>query len=201
MIGDKFLPAILAALLVAAGLFGPGRAALAALQNPAETVLPLVNESRPAIAAFEHANVPLAHAIDKAEQYGGGRPVAVAFGFDRGRPVYVADVYHDGIMWEGRLDATTNLQVGPATTRRVRLAAAEMAMLRNPWMTLPQAVGRTEQLYHGKAIDARLITLAGNLVYAIGIVRDGKIEPAIINPMSPHANTSPVRSGVPLNQR
>ena len=55
--------------------------------------------------------------------------------------------------------------------------------------------------FHGKAIDARLIRPAGRTVYAIGIVQNGTVPPVVIRGTSPHANSSPVRSGIRLNQR
>ncbi|HEX5455424.1 MAG TPA: PepSY domain-containing protein [Stellaceae bacterium] len=183
-----------------AGLIAAGGPALAA-RTPANALQPIVRESSRDIAAFEHANVPLVHAIDRAEQRGGGQPVAVAFDADHGNPVYVARIYHDGVIWEGRLDATTNLLIGPATMHRVRTGGPNLQILTNPRMTMPQAVGRAEQLFHGKAIDARLIRVAGRPVYAIGIVKNGVIRPVVIRTMSPHANSSPVRSGIRLNQR
>jgi hypothetical protein len=108
---------------ILAGLIAAGGPALAA-RTPANALQPVVRESSRDIAAFEHANVPLVHAIDRAEQRGGGQPVAVAFDADHGNPVY-----------------------------------------------------------------------------AIVIVKNGVIRPVVIRTMSPHANSSPVRSGIRLNQR
>lgn len=187
-------------LFVAALLMGAGPAALAA-RGPVNALQPVVQESSRDIAAFEHANVTLVHAIDRAEHLGGGQAVAVAFDADHGTPVFVASVYHDGVMWQGRLDATTNLLVAPATTRRVRIDRPELQILTEPRMTMPQAVGRAEELFHGKAIDARLVRFDGGVVYAIGLVNNGTVRPVAISPMSPHANTASSRSGVPRNER
>ena len=173
-----------------------------AARQPAAQAFPLAaQESKADIAAFRDIGQPLTLAIGMAERHSGGIPIAATFAANGGRPVFDVTVYKNGRVQRLEVDADSGKVLASGGPRAAQFGNAARSLLKHLRMTLAQAVGRAEQLGHGKAIEAALQQRNGKFVYAVGLVMHGRVASMTINPLIPHANTSMARSGVPRQQQ
>ncbi|HUC63797.1 MAG TPA: PepSY domain-containing protein [Stellaceae bacterium] len=141
------------------------------------------------IAEVARVPVSLPQAITIAEAMSHANAVGARFAAAPGKPVYDIDTFANGVMWQGRIDATTGRLLGtPVTTPGTGLGAAEAARLM--WLQdtasvpLRRAVEIAERQSGGKAIASTLTSAAGKLAYTTKVVTGDRVETLRIDPQN-----------------
>ncbi len=141
------------------------------------------------IADITRVPISLPQAITIAEAMSHANAVAACFAAEPGKPLYEIDTFANGVMWQGKIDATTGRLLGaPVTTPETGLGAAEAARLM--WLhdtasvPLRRAVEIAEQQSGGKAIASTLTSAKGKLAYATRVVTGDRVETLRIDPQN-----------------
>lgn len=154
------------------------------------------------LAAFAKVKTPLTDAVAAAEkEAGAGKAVDATFDPSGPSPVYRVTIYRNNSLWEGLFDPDT----GKATGKNNTIAEneledqekKELTGIANAKTSMLDAMKTAEKEGGGKAIDAGIEEHEGKVWYQIAVVKNGAVQPVIVDPATGQAKPAEAGTAPP----
>jgi uncharacterized membrane protein YkoI len=139
------------------------------------------------LQAFDRATLTLTDAIARANTASNGsRAMDAAFAEQDGKPVYDVAIYDPSAnsVVERTIDANSGQANTSAQSQTDPQTKAKLEALSNAKLTLADAAKAAEQQANGKAMQARVETVNGSLIYDVVVAKNGSTQKYRVDPRS-----------------